>query len=143
MYSSELIAESSSKISIDRLVLTWLRKRIHPYCWGQSDHRKENFRRTTRRQVLNFFRGLRFGLPGCHLPRMTNCMMMGHMAGQHIIYFQADGRYEVPETLICIDIDCHDQGTYEGACACVKWLVDNGFPCLFCRNKSGTSRTLR
>jgi hypothetical protein len=70
-------------------------------------------------------------LPGCHLPRMTNSMMMEHMAGQHILYFQADGRYEVPETLICIDIDCHDRGTYEGACACVAWLIDNGFPGLF------------
>ena len=31
----------------------------------------------------------------------------------------------------CIDIDCHDEGDYEGACACVGWLVDNGFPELF------------
>lgn len=131
MYSSNLIAETSSKIPTERQVLTWLRKRIHPGCWGRSDHRKEGFRRTTRRQVLNCFRGLRFGLPGCHLPRMTNSLMMEHMAGKLILYFQADGRYEVAETLICIDIDCHERGSYEGACACVAWLVDHGFPGLF------------
>src|SRR3954451_22042264 len=92
MYSSNLIDESSSKIPTERQVLTWLRKRIHPYCWGRSDHRKEGFRRTTKREVLNFFRLLRFGLTECHLPRMINFMLMEHMAGKHILYFEADGR---------------------------------------------------
>jgi hypothetical protein len=62
---------------------------------------------------------------------MKNGLMMGHFTGLHILYFQGDGRYDTPEVIICIDIDCHDRGSYEGACACVAWLVDNGFPNLF------------
>jgi|GEM_PF-3472021 len=131
MYSSESDCISVPKKPTERQVLTWLRKRIHPYCWGQSDRHKDDFRQTTKRQILNFFRGRRFDLPGGYLPKMTNRMIMGHFAGQNILYFQADGKYSVPETLACIDIDCHDHGTYEGACACVEWLIDNGFPGLF------------
>jgi hypothetical protein len=62
---------------------------------------------------------------------MGNRPMMAHFAGMHILYFQADGRTETSEVIVCIDIDCHDRGSYEGACACVSWLIENGFPGLF------------
>jgi hypothetical protein len=111
--------------------MTWLRKRIHPYCWGQSDRHKEDFEQTTKGQVLRTFRALRLGLPRGHLPKMKNSLMMGHFVGMLILYFEADGRYDTPEVIICIDIDCHGKGSYEGACACVAWLIDNEFPGLF------------
>lgn len=131
MYGSHPEPDPAPKVPTERQVLTWLRKRIHPYCWGRSDRHKGGFRRTTKRRLLDCFKGLSLGLPNGHLPKMTNALMMGHFAGMHILYFQADGRYDTPEVIICIDIDCHDEGGYEGACACVGWLVDNGFPGLF------------
>ena len=131
MYISEQGRNPEPKIPSERQVLTWLRKRIHPYCWGQSDWRKEGFSRTTRRQVVRFFERLRSGRPGGSLPRMKNSLIMTHFAGWRILYFQADGRYDTPGVIDCIDIDCHDKGSYEGALACVKWLIDNGFPGLF------------
>lgn len=131
MYNSHPEPDPAPKVPTERQVLTWLRKRIHPYCWGRSDRHKGGFRRTTKRRLLDCFKGLRLGLPKGHLPKMTNALMMGHFAGMHILYFEADGRCGTPEVIICIDIDCHDEGGYEGACACVSWLVDNGFPGLF------------
>ncbi|MDB5350161.1 MAG: hypothetical protein JWN86_1408 [Planctomycetota bacterium] len=131
MYISEQDCNPETKIPSERQVLTWLRKRIHPYCWGQSDRRKEGFSRTTRCQVVRFFERLRSGRPGGSLPRMKNSLIMTHFAGWRILYFQADGRYDTPEVIVCIDIDCHGKGRYEGAVACVMWLIDNGFPGLF------------
>jgi len=101
MYSSNLNSNPASKIPTERQILTWLRKRMHPYCWGQSDHRKSNFTRTTRRKIHRFFQDLRLGFPRGHLPKMKNALMMGHFAGTHILYFQADGRYNTPETIVC------------------------------------------
>jgi len=131
MYSSNPNPNPAPEIPTERQVLAWLRKRVHPYCWGQSDRRKKNFTRTTRRKIHRFFQALRLGFPKGHPPTMRNALMMGHFAGTHILYFQADGRYDTPEVIICIDIDCHDRGTFEGERACVAWLIDNGFPGLF------------
>ncbi len=131
MYSSIASPIIAQELPSERQIMTWLRNRIHPYCWGQSDWRKVGFRRTTRRQVVRFFERLRSGRPGSHLLRMKNALMMSHFAGCRILYFQADGRLDTPEVIVCIDIDCHDMGSYEAACACVKWLIDNGFPGLF------------
>lgn len=131
MDNSNPVGVSPTKIPSERRVLTWLRNRSHPYCWGQSDRHKAEFRQTSKRQLLGFFSSLRHGLKRPYLPRMTNRLMMQHFVGGLILYFQADGKYSVPETLICIDIDCHERGTYAGACACVNWLVDNGFFGLF------------
>jgi hypothetical protein len=45
----------ASRVSPEKRVLTWIRQRIHPYCWGHSDRFKGNFSQTTRRRVLDFF----------------------------------------------------------------------------------------
>ena len=120
-----------SRISPEKRVLAWIRKRIHPYCWGTSDRFKQGFTQTSSRQILDFFGCLRFGLPKRFLPRINNQGFMKHFTGQHILYFQASGRWKVPETLIKIDIDCHTKGSFQGAVECVEWLKTNGFPNLF------------
>jgi hypothetical protein len=129
---------SSSRISAEKRVLAWIRKRIHPYCWGRSDRFKEGFSQTSRRQILGFFTCLRYDLPRRFLPTINNPDFMGHFTGQHILYGQANGQVKVPETLINIDIDCHTKGSYEGAVECVEWLRNHGFPGLFsCRSTNG------
>ena len=45
-------------------------------------------------------------------------MLTATSAGTAPLYFQADGRYETPEAIICIDIDCHGRGSYQGAVPC-------------------------
>ena len=62
----------SSRISPEKRVLAWIRKRIHPYCWGTSDRFKQGFTQTSSRQILDFFGCLRFGLPKRFLPRINN-----------------------------------------------------------------------
>src|SRR4051794_17356234 len=131
MYSSAHDPESRTRRSPEYKVRPWLRARIHPFCWGRSDRHKGNLWQTSKRQILNSFDRLRHNLPRSYLPKITNQLMMEHFVGSHILYFQSDGRTDTPETLICVDIDCHDCGTYEGACACIEWLTANGFPCLF------------
>jgi hypothetical protein len=126
-----MYAVESTRRSPERRVLAWLRKRIHPYCWGRSDPSKNGFTQTTRRQILDFFGCLRYDLPRKFLPRISNPLFMRHFTGQEILYFQATGRYRVPETLVKIDIDCHAKGSYEGTVECVEWLRRNGFPGLF------------
>ena len=122
---------NSSRISPEKRVLAWIRKRIHPYCWGKSDRFKEEFSQTSRRQILDFFACLRYELPLRFLPRINNQGFMMHFTGQEIFYFQASGRWKVPETLIKMDIDCHTKGSFQGAVECVDWLKSNGFPNLF------------
>jgi hypothetical protein len=79
---------------------------------------------------------------GALLPRNTVFYVKGstpvrhfvrvsHFCGAIILYFSSNGRFSTPETLVLIDIDCHGRGTYDGAAACVQWLIDNGFPNLF------------
>ena len=128
----------SSRISPEKRVLAWIRKRIHPYCWGTSDRFKQGFTQTSSRQILDFFGCLRFGLPKRFLPTPRNGDFMAHVTGQLILYFQANGRRSVPETLVKIDIDCHSKGSFQGAVECVEWLRRNGFPGLFwCRSTNG------
>ena len=127
-----------SGISPERRVLTWIRKRIHPYCWGRSDRFKKGFKQTSVLQILDFFGCLRFHLTKRFLPSISNKDFMTHFTGQEILYFQSTGRWRVPETLINIDIDCHARGSYQGAVDCVEWLRGNGFPALFsCRSTNG------
>ena len=121
----------SSRISPEKRVLAWIRKRIHPYCWGTSDRFKQGFTQTSSRQILDFFGCLRFGLPKRYLPTPRNGDFMAHVTGQLILYFQSNGRRRVPETLVKIDIDCHTKGSFQGAVECVEWLKSNGFPNLF------------
>lgn len=117
--------------SAERKALAWLRKRIHPYCWGTSDRHKEGFSRTTKRRILDFFLSLRMGNRRCYLPKPKTKDFMAHFAGMRILYFQSDGRRKTPETIVLLDIDCHSRGSYEGAVRCVVWLIANGFPNLF------------
>ncbi len=127
-----------SGISPERRVLTWIRKRIHPYCWGRSNRFKKGFSQTSSRQILEFFGCLRYELPKRFLPSISNKDFMTHFTGQEILYFQSNGRWRVPETLIKIDIDCHTMGSYQGALECVEWLRNNLFPGLFwCRSTNG------
>ena len=128
----------TSRISPEKRVLAWIRKRIHPYCWGTSDRFKQGFTQTSSRQILDFFGCLRFGLPKQFLPTPRNGDFMAHVTGQLILYFQSNGRRRVPETLVKIDIDCHSKGSFQGAVECVEWLRRNGFPNLFwCRSTNG------
>jgi hypothetical protein len=120
-----------SGVSPEKRVLTWIRKRIHPYCWGTSDRFKRDFSQTSSQQILDFFGCLRFDLPRTYLRTISNKDFAGHVTGQDIIYFQSNGRYRVPETLIKIDIDCHTRGSFQGAVECVEWLRTNAFPNLF------------
>jgi hypothetical protein len=108
-----------------------MRQRTDSYCWGRSDRYKKGFTQTTRQQILDFFGCLRIGLPKRFLPRMSNLDFTKHCTGQENLYFQSTGRWKVPETLINLDIDCHNRGSYEGAVECVNWLRGNGFPGLF------------
>ena len=117
-----------TRISPEKRVLAWIRKRIHPYCWGTSDRFKQGFTQTSSRQILDFFGCLRFGLPKRFLPTPRNGDFMAHVTGQLILYFQSNGRRRVPETLVKIDIDCHSKGSFQGAVECVEWLRGNGFP---------------
>lgn len=121
----------TSGISPEKRVLTWIRKRIHPYCWGTSDRFKEGFSQTSSRQILDFFGCLRYELPKQFLSMPRNREFMRHFTGQEIVYFQANGRWRVPETIIKIDIDCHSRGSYKGATNCLEWLSYNLFPNLF------------
>lgn len=124
--------------SVERRALARLRKLIHPYCWGASDRFKENFRRTSKDQILDFFLCLRLGLSKRFLQKPKTEHFMQHFTGNHILYFQANGRRKIPETLILLDIDCHSRGSFEGAVKCVEWLKNNGFPGLFwCRSTNG------
>ena len=52
----------TSKVSAEKRALAWLRKLIHPYCWGTSDRFKESFTQTSKAQILDFFLCLRFGI---------------------------------------------------------------------------------
>jgi hypothetical protein len=127
-----------SRKSAERRALAWLRKLIHPYCWGVSDRFKQGFRRTTKCQILNFFLCLHLGLSKRWLPKPKTQDFMQHFTGYHILYFQANGQKKCRETLILIDIDCHFRGSFEGAVECVEWLRNNGFPGLFwCRSTNG------
>ena len=128
----------TSKVSAEKRALAWLRKLIHPYCWGTSDRFKESFSQTSKAQILNFFLCLRLGLPKRFLRTPKTQDFMQHFIGYHILYFQACGRRKTPETLVLIDIDCHSRGSWEGAVQCVEWLRCNGFPGLFwCRSTNG------
>ncbi len=131
MYSSDKRRTSTSRRSPEYQVRSWLRARIHPYCWGQSDCNKKNLRQTKKQRILGFFESLRSETPRRFLRKMTNEMMIYHFLGWYILYFQADGRYGTEETLIESDVDCHARGSYAGACECVEWLIANGFPGLF------------
>jgi hypothetical protein len=121
----------TSGISSEKRALTWIRKRIHPYCWGTSDRFKRDFSQTSSQQILDFFGCLRFDLPRKYLRTISNKDFCWHVTGQEIIYFQSNGRYRVPETLVKIDIDCHNRGSDQGAVECVEWLRTNAFPNLF------------
>jgi hypothetical protein len=129
---------TGSRKSAERRALAWLRKLIHPYCWGTSDRFKQGFSRTAKSQILNFFLCLRLGLSGRWLPKPKTQDFMRHFTGYHIVYFQANGQKKSPETLVLIDIDCHSRGSFEGAVRCIEWLRNNGFPGLFwCRSTNG------
>jgi hypothetical protein len=122
-------------VSPERRVIAWIRKRIHPYCWGTSDRFKKGFQQTSKVQILNFYGCLRFDIPKTFLPKASNSDFMRHVTGQHILYGQSDGRRIVDEILALIDIDCHATGSFDGAVKCVEWLKANGFPNLFwCRS---------
>jgi hypothetical protein len=128
----------TSRVSPEKRILTWIRTRIHPYCWGTSDRFKRGFSQTSSHQILEFFGCLRFDLPRNYLRKISNKDFMCHVTGQEIIYFQSNGRYQVPETLINIDIDSHIRGSYQGALECANWLRSNWFPELFwCRSTNG------
>jgi hypothetical protein len=60
---------TGSRRSAERRALAWLRKLIHPYCWGTSDRFKQGFGRTTKAQILDFFLCLRLGLSRRWLPK--------------------------------------------------------------------------
>jgi hypothetical protein len=135
MYNSKNRSSSTSRKSPEYRIRPWLRARIHPYCWGQSDRNKKHFRQTKKQRVFGLFHSLRSEGSRRYLPRITNDMMIDHFLGRVILYFQADGRYKAEETLIEIDIDCHARGSYAGACECVEWLIANGFPGLFGRGQ--------
>ena len=128
----------TSKVSAEKRALAWLRKLIHPYCWGTSDRFKEGFSQTSKAQILNFFLCLRLGIvqavpadaqdPGLHVAfhRVSHPLLPGVR------------KRKTPETLVLIDIDCHSRGSFEGAVRCVEWLRRNGFPGLFwCRSTNG------
>lgn len=114
----------------------WIRKRICHVSWGWSDKDKTNFGQVSEKQVRAFYDAIRMGLRP-RLPRITSKTLIDHFLGRIIIYFCADPRFDTPEVIVCIDIDCHERGTYQGALACVEWLRKNGFPGLFyCRSTS-------
>ncbi len=113
MYNSKKRSSSTSRKSPEHRIRPWLRARIHPYCWGQSDRNKKHFRQTKIQRVFGLFHSLRSEGSRRYLPRITNDMMIDHFLGRVILYFQADGRYKAEETLIEIDIDCSNSRPLE------------------------------
>ena len=87
-----------------------------PTAGGRATGSSKGFTQTSSRQILDFFGCLRFGLPKRFLPTPRNRDFMAHVTGQLILYFQANGRRRVPETLVKIDIDCHSRGSFRGGC---------------------------
>ena len=118
-------------ISPERRVIAWIRKRIHPYCWGTSDRFKQGFTQTSSRQILDFFGCLRFGLPRRLLANAQERGLYGACNWATYLVFSVKWAASVPETLVKIDIDCHSKGSYQGAVEFVEWLRGNGFPGLF------------
>src|SRR5947209_16966404 len=86
----QMYLRTGSRRSAEKRALAWLRKLIHPYCWGTSDRNKKGFSRTTKSQILNFFVCLRLGLSKRWLPKPTTQEFMRHFTGYHILYIQAN-----------------------------------------------------
>src|SRR5271157_2478072 len=104
-------------------ITAWLRKRIshldygYKY-YGQVIHCNLN------EEVLDHLRNK------VHLSRLTNEKLSRHLSGEDTFYFA--GNSWGSETLVMIDIDCHNGiGTLQGALAYAQFLKDTFFPNLY------------
>jgi hypothetical protein len=100
-----------------------LRKLVSPYGFGWEDDRGVG--RYTSERLIRCYN--RHGYMG----GMTNSDYYAHFAGQTTYYFWADGRARTPETLACIDVDCHSRGNPRSAAAFAAWLAENHLPGLY------------
>jgi hypothetical protein len=104
-------------------VCTALRKLISPYGYGWDENGKVG--RYTNDQLVRWYNSHSYmGSP-------TNGDIFSHFAGQHTLYFWADGRKSTHQTLSMVDVDCHSRGNARSATAFAEWLKDNGFPGLY------------
>ncbi len=104
-------------------ITAWLRKRIshldYGYNWyGNVGHC--NLNKTVLDHLLN----------KVHLSHLTNEKLGRHFSGEDTFYFA--GNSWKPETLVMIDIDCHNGiGTLQGALAYAQFLKNMFFPNLY------------
>jgi hypothetical protein len=104
-------------------VCTTLRKLISSYGYGWGESGKVG--RYSNDQLVRWYNTHGFmGSP-------SNGDLFSHFAGQHTLYFWADGRKSTNQTLSMVDIDCHHRGNAHSARAFADWLKDNGFPDLY------------
>ena len=111
-------------------LLAWLRKLIHPYCWGTSDRFKEGF--SSDEQVLRSSTSSSASDSGCQSGSCHAQESGLHVAFHRVSHPLLPGVRErkLPETLVLIDIDCHSRGSFEGAVQCVEWLREQWVPWL-------------
>ena len=100
-----------------------LRKLISPYGFGWEE--PGGVGRYTNEQLIRRYN--KHGFMG----GLTNSDYYAHFAGQTTYYFWADGRVRTPETLACVDIDCHRSGNPRSATAFAEWLSQNYLPDLY------------
>jgi hypothetical protein len=104
-------------------VCSRLRKLISPYSFGWEE--PGGVGRYTNEQLIRCYN--KHGFMG----GLNNRDYYAHFAGQTTYYFWADGRTRTPETLACVDIDCHSRGNPRSAAAFAGWLAENYLPDLY------------
>ena len=138
------IAVASSKT--DPKYFTWLRKRTAQYhfafkqpCW---DKKKGDYKVDAQGNLLLEPRPINTNdkiltvlTKHCgYLYKMKNECFQDHMAGEETYYFQGEGRQDIAETLVNIDIDVQKArklGSTQGALFFIAWLRNKYFPDLY------------
>jgi len=112
-------------------ILTWLRQRISPYCFGVKTKAGNPAHINKNDDIKYHFQCLSMGWHGRRLSRLKNIDLTDHFENKKTYYFTADGRSSVPEVLVNIDIDCHGSGSLAGAIAFAEHLKATLFPNLY------------
>jgi hypothetical protein len=123
-YNSAPTPKNLKKKSKQPSIYRWLRERTSPIDFGvkyQGHPIHCNFNEA----VISAYAG------GHWLSRMTNNRFDQHFSGKETFYFTGASSNKFPETLVNIDIDCHNFGTLKGAIEFAMYLKANVFPNLY------------
>lgn len=114
-------------------IASWLRKKASNLDIGEKWKGKP-IHLNTNEMVKAHFSKLQRGLRSW-LNRLTNADIYQHIAGVKTLYFAGNGSKKEPDTLVMIDIDCHEYGTKDGAEQYALHLR-KAFPDLYCEEST-------